>query len=149
MGTITVLVFAGITHRLRGHGYLSIEPGRRMCCWPTQTLVFPKQLTRMRKQRERRISDTGQRRVHLVLTTAARISLQFAPLSQQNMEPPEAPESQTGLSQLLNSIMFQLPSSLRHPDFVFLEWKVLSGAGLLLPCLCCCTVGLECKNFTP
>lgn len=63
----------------------------------TQILVFPKQLARVRKQRERKVSDTGQQRVHLVLTTAARISLHFAPLSQQNMESPVAPESQTGL----------------------------------------------------
>lgn len=59
-------------------------------------------------------------------------------------KPNWAPGSVSGLSQLLNRVMFQLPSSLKHPAFVFLEWKVLSGAGLWLPHLSCCTVGLDC-----
>lgn len=35
-----------------------------------------------------------------------------------------APATVPGFSQLLNRVMFQLPSSLKHPTFVFLEWKV-------------------------
>lgn len=71
MGTIRVLISAGIIPQMK-RPWLSVHGiwQKNVLLWkvarPTQTLLFPKQLARVRKQRERKISDTGQRRVHLV-----------------------------------------------------------------------------------